>query len=137
MSRLSSVKIEDFKLLLREAQKSHIAKNEPIPELGDDLSKIESSLRTPFQTFSGRDLYKGFEKKAAMLFYLLIKNHPLANGNKRMACITLAFFAAKNNRKLEIPSEVFYSMAKETAASTNKETALSSIEEIISKYLKR
>jgi prophage maintenance system killer protein len=107
MSRLSSVKIEDFKLLLQEAQKSHIVKNEPIPELGNDLSKIESSLRTPFQTFSGTDLYKGFEKKAAMLFYLLIKNHPLSNGNKRMACITLAFFAVKSWETLGRRSIVF------------------------------
>jgi len=38
----------------------------------------------PFQKFSGKDLYPGLLSKAAMLFYLLIKDHPFQNGNKEL-----------------------------------------------------
>jgi prophage maintenance system killer protein len=93
MSRIAKITSEEFKTLVAYAQKSHFSKNEPIPELiGDNLEKVESCLTSPFQTFQGLDLYRGFVAKAAVLFYLLIKNHPLRNGNKRMAILTLAYF---------------------------------------------
>lgn len=62
--------------------------------------------------------------KAGILFYLLIKNHPLQNGNKRMAILSLAFFYYKNKRKLNLPSELLYEMAIEVAKSGNKEEAI-------------
>lgn len=123
-------------MLLSEAQKSHLSKNEPIPELGRDTARLESCLQSPFQTFLGFDLYRGFEGKAAILFYLLIKNHPLSNGNKRMACIALSYFAEKNKVDLNIPSSVMYKMAKDTASSIDKDVAIDNIRSILLKYLR-
>ncbi|QQG42451.1 MAG: Fic family protein [Candidatus Giovannonibacteria bacterium] len=44
---------------------------------------LESCLATPFHSFGGKSAYKGLIGKASMLFYLLVKNHPFQNGNKR------------------------------------------------------
>jgi len=58
--------------------------DEPIPSFGSRYPNIlESCLAVPFQTFNRKNLYRGLVKKAAILFYLLIKNHPFQNGNKR------------------------------------------------------
>lgn len=128
MSRVSRITIHEFQLLLNAAQKSHLAKDEPIPELlRDHLSQVEGCLNSPFQTFSGSDLYRGFIGKATILFYLLIKNHPLQNGNKRMAILTLAYFYNKNKRKLNISSEQLYEMAIRVAKSNNKNETMNFI----------
>lgn len=59
--------------------------NEPIPEFSTRFPNIlESCLATPFQSFSGTSPYRDTISKAAILFYLMIKNHPFQNGNKRI-----------------------------------------------------
>lgn len=50
---------------------------------------MESCLETPLQTFAGEEPYPTFIGKVSLLFYLLIKNHPFQNGNKRIAVMTL------------------------------------------------
>ena len=57
---------------------------------------------TPFQTFSAKSLYPSLAGKASMLFYLMIKNHPFLNGNKRIAIITLLMFLLRNNKWLKV-----------------------------------
>ncbi|MBU1998919.1 MAG: Fic family protein [Candidatus Omnitrophica bacterium] len=72
--------------------------DEPIPEFGTRFPNIlESCLAVPLQTFGGKDLYPSFYKKAAMLFYLMIKNRPFQNGNKRIAITTLMYAVYKND----------------------------------------
>lgn len=61
------------------------------------------------------------------MFYLLIKNHPLQNGNKRMAILTLAYFCDKNKRKLNISSQQLYEMAIQVAKCNNKNEAMNFI----------
>ncbi|MCX6785530.1 MAG: Fic family protein [Candidatus Komeilibacteria bacterium] len=53
-------------------------------------------MEQPYQTFGGKQLYPGLIKKSAILFYLMIKNHPFQNGNKRIAMTTLFYFLYKN-----------------------------------------
>lgn len=68
--------------------------NEPIPDFSTRFPNIlESCLAVPFQRFSQKSLYKGLIEKAAILFYLMIKNHPFQNGNKRIAMTTLFYFS--------------------------------------------
>lgn len=57
---------------------------------------LESALKTPFQTFDGRDLYSSLEEKATQLLYLLVKNHPFVDGNKRIAAALFLWFLDKN-----------------------------------------
>ncbi|MGO2110718.1 MAG: RhuM family protein [Pseudoclavibacter sp.] len=51
-------------------------------ERGDALAGI---LGTIYQGFGGQDLYPTVEEKAANLLYLVVKDHPLSDGNKRSA----------------------------------------------------
>lgn len=45
---------------------------------------FKSSIGQIYQTFGGEDLYPSVEEKAAMLLYLVVKNHSFSDGNKRM-----------------------------------------------------
>jgi death-on-curing family protein len=80
-------------------------------------------------------LYLGFIKKSAILFYLLIKNHYLENGNKRMACFTLSFFCEINGYDFDIDEISYYNLSKSVASSTDKNEALLLIEKELKKYL--
>ena len=59
-------------------------------------SSFESSINTVYQTFDGKDLYPSIEEKAAMLLYLVIKNHSFSDGNKRIAAFLFLWFMEKN-----------------------------------------
>ena len=121
MSRIVPVSLTEFLQLVEYAQQHHATHNEPIPQVYENqYGKISSCLETPFQTFGGRLLYKGFYLKAAVLFYLLNKNHALINGNKRMACITMAYFCSKNKHELLLSPQEFYNMAKAVSQSSDE-----------------
>ncbi|MDI9889658.1 RhuM family protein [Microbacterium sp. IEGM 1404] len=62
-------------------------------ERGDGLAAIVSAL---YQTFAGQELYPTVEEKAAHLLYLLVKDHPLSDGNKRTAAALFVTFLARN-----------------------------------------
>ena len=49
-----------------------------------DENLLDSTLKSPFQTFGGNDLYPEILDKAAQLCYSLIQNHPFVDGNKRI-----------------------------------------------------
>lgn len=86
-----------------------LAFNEPIPDFTTRIPNIlESCLATPFQTFGGRFLYPSFISRASMLFYLMIKNHPFENGNKRIAMTTLFTFLYANNKWLKVDTQELY-----------------------------
>lgn len=83
--------------------------NEPIPDFSTRSPNIlESCLAAPFQTFEGKFLYPGFLTRAGMLFYLMIKNHPFENGNKRIAITTLLTFLFANNKWLKADIQELY-----------------------------
>lgn len=137
MSRLKRVTLSDFTQLIELAQETHYARNESIPRMKDsEINKLESSLNTPFQQFMGVFLYKGFLNKAAVLFYLLIKNHPLSNGNKRMACLTLVWFCNTNRYSFQMPQFLFEELAKEIAKSEEDiKVVVERIKKRIGKYV--
>ena len=49
-----------------------------------------------YQSFGGTELYPTLEHKAAMLIYLVVKNHSFVDGNKRIAAALFIFFLEKN-----------------------------------------
>lgn len=57
---------------------------------------FKSSINTIYQTFDGKDLYPSIEEKAAMLLYLVTKNHSFSDGNKRIAAFLFLWFLEKN-----------------------------------------
>ena len=57
---------------------------------------FKSSIGQIYQTFDGQDLYPSVEEKAAMLLYLVTKNHSFSDGNKRIAATLFLWFMAGN-----------------------------------------
>lgn len=57
---------------------------------------FRSSIGQIYQTFGGEDLYPSVEEKAAMLLYLVVKNHSFSDGNKRIAAMLFLWFMEKN-----------------------------------------
>ena len=56
-----------------------------------------SSVNQIYQTFGGQDCYPTLEEKAAMLLYLITKNHSFSDGNKRIAASCFLYFLDRNN----------------------------------------
>lgn len=57
---------------------------------------FKSSIGQIYQTFGGVELYPSVEEKAAMLLYLVVKNHSFSDGNKRIAAMLFLWFLSKN-----------------------------------------
>ena len=57
---------------------------------------FKSSIGQIYQTFGGVELYPSVEEKAAMLLYLVTKNHSFSDGNKRIAATLFLWFLDKN-----------------------------------------
>ena len=118
--------------------KTHLAFDEPIPDFTTRFPNIlESCVVTPFQKFSGKFLYPSFVAKAAILFYLMIKNHPFQNGNKRIAITTLLTFLFGNKKWLEVDKTTLlrFSLWIAESDSEYKEQVVASIELFIKRHL--
>ncbi len=112
--------------------------DEPIPDFSTRTPGIlESCLKTPFQGFNQKLLYPTLVKKGAILFYLMIKNHPFENGNKRIAITTLLHFLLKNKKWLTPDPADLYNFAVGVAESPAKEKnkVVKKIEKFIKEHL--
>ena len=92
MKRLSKRQI----LLLHEQLLSQTG---GLPGLRDE-GLLESALSAPFQSFGDVDAYPSLPQKAARLCYGLVKNHPFADGNKRIGAHAMLVFLAVNRTEL-------------------------------------
>jgi len=57
---------------------------------------FKGSIGAIYQTFGSQDLYPSIEEKAAMLLYLVTKNHSFSDGNKRIAAFLFLWFMERN-----------------------------------------
>jgi death-on-curing family protein len=116
---IKTITIEEVEYIAIEMARQTMTWNEPIPGFETRYpGRLESCLSVPFQSFDKKLLYKGLTKKAAVLFYLMIKNHPFENGNKRIAVTTLLCFLMKNGKWLRIVDhEDLYKLAVTIAES--------------------
>ena len=113
---------------------------EPIPPFNTRFpDRLESCLKTPFQKFGGKSLYRGLIGKGAVLFYFMIKNHPFQNGNKRVAVTTLLYFLHKNGHWLNVDNNDLYVFANTTAKSDSKRSqqVITQVRSFIRKHLVR
>jgi len=60
-------------------------------------SGFESAVRQIEQSFDNVELYPTIEEKAATLLYLIVKNHPFVDGNKRIGAACFLYFLDRNN----------------------------------------
>ena len=70
-------------------------KESPLFGVEKDKS-FHSSIGQIYQTWDGQELYPSVEEKAAMLLYLVVKNHSFVDGNKRIAATLFLWFLQNN-----------------------------------------
>ena len=106
------ITVADVEYLAFRLAKEHLSFNEPIPGFSTRFPNVlESCVVTPFQKFSGKALYPSLVAKAGILFYLMIKNHPFQNGNKRIAITTLLAFLLGNGKWIKADTQEFYNFS--------------------------
>lgn len=67
------------------------------PIFGKEKDKsFQSSISQIYQVFEKQELYPSLEEKAAMLIYLVVKNHSFIDGNKRIAAACFLYFLEQN-----------------------------------------
>jgi death-on-curing family protein len=109
---IKRINLADVEYTAFQLAKKFMEWNEPIPDFKTRFpDKLESCIETPFQTFDRKSLYKGLIEKSSILFYLMIKNHPFQNGNKRIAITTLLLFLIQNGKWLSTSNESIYRFA--------------------------
>lgn len=137
---VTHISLAEAEYILYEYAKEMMKFDEPMADFGSRFpGRLESCLQQPFQTYDGKDLYPRLRDKAAVLFYLMIKNHPFENGNKRMALVILIVFLFRNGYWLKSTNEEIYDFACKVSGSNprKKEETLAVIEEFIRENAKK
>jgi len=132
------ITIADVEYLAFRLAKEHLSFDEPIPDFSTRFpNALESCVLTPFQTFSGKSLYPTLVAKASILFYLMIKNHPFQNGNKRIAITTLLTFLFVNDKWLKADTQEMYNFTVWVAQSPSrfKEQVVAAIQTFVRDHL--
>ena len=132
------ISLADIEYTTFELARSHLTFSEPIPDFSTRFPNIlESCIMTPFQRFGGKDLYPSLINKASILFYLMIKNHPFQNGNKRIALTTLLIFLYKNGKWITVDTQELYNFTVWVAQSPSslKDEVVAAISKFIKNHL--
>ena len=132
------ITVADVEYLAFRLAKEHLPFDEPIPDFSTRFPHVlESCLLTPFQTFSGKDLYPSLAAKASVLFYLMIKNHPFQNGNKRIAITTMLVFLLLNGKWIRADTQELYNFTVWVAQSPAgfKDQVVDAIQKFIRTHL--
>lgn len=138
-SNFDYITLEEVEYVAHRLAQESLGWGEPIPHFGTRFQGIlEQCLGAPRQTYAKRQLYKGLLTKSAVLFYLMIKNHPFQNGNKRVALMTLIYFLYKNGQWITVDNQELYNFAKWVAASNPKlkDETVSAIEAFVKMHLR-
>lgn len=72
---------------------------------GSGIGLLDSALHAPQASFAGHELYPAFIDKAAVRAIRIVRNHPLPDGNKRLAWSSLTMFCALNSHDLHASVE--------------------------------
>ena len=132
------ITVQEVEFLAFRLAREHLSFDEPIPDFSTRFPNVlESCLVTPFMKFEGKSLYPSLSAKGSILFYLLVKNHPFQNGNKRIAITTLLVFLHKHKRWIKVDSQEFYNFTVWVAQSPAelKDEVVMGIEKFIKSHL--
>lgn len=89
---------EDLQKSISVFKKRLALKNEAGSLFGQEVGeKFKAVLGNIGQTFGGKDLYASLEEKAAHLLYFMVKDHPFADGNKRIGSLVFMVYLVQNN----------------------------------------
>jgi len=132
------ITVQEVEFLAFRLAREHLSFDEPIPDFSTRFPNVlESCIVTPFMKLSGKSLYPSLPAKGSILFYLLIKNRPFQNGNKRIALTTLLMFLNKHDKWLEVDSQELYNFTVWVAQSPAvlKDEVVMGIEKFIKSHL--
>lgn len=105
----------------------------------DTNKKLDSIINNLNQTFGGVDLYPTLEEKAANLLYLIIKDHPFLDGNKRIGSMLFITFLDQNDnlyrpngeRKINDNALVALALLVAVSPSTEKELIIDLVKSLL------
>ena len=86
---------------------------------------LDSALHAPQAGFGDTDFYPSIHSKAAVLCHRIAKNHPLPDGNKRLAWVCLVVFLELNGWSLHVPDDDAVTLMLSVAAGEADERGLS------------
>ena len=134
--------IDDFRIIFEQLTSAQQEYSEDLPPFYTRYpDRLESIINQVQATYFGEELYKDFTAKAAMFFYLLNKDHPFVNGNKRISVVALYEFIERNVSELYISEESLsndlFEMAIKTAGSQpdDMEEVMSYLKEKITSFI--
>jgi death-on-curing protein len=81
-----------------------------------DVGLLESAVHRPRASVLGQDAYPDLFTKAGALLHSLARNHPLVDGNKRLAWLATYVFLAKNGTVLDPDDDSAYQLVVDVAA---------------------
>ena len=115
------LKYEDGVEIVKSVRAGLVGENNTGSLFGSERSGMfEAVVSNLYQTFDGKELYNTTAKKAAHLLYLLIKDHPFSDGNKRIGAFLFVYFLSKNNH-LNVDNNALVALALLIAESNPKE----------------
>ena len=92
------LKYEDCVKIIKDVRAEFIKKKGAGDLFGSERGRMfEGIVKNLYQTFDSQELYGTVEKKAAHLLYLIIKDHPFSDGNKRLGAFLFVYFLSKNS----------------------------------------
>ena len=92
------LKYEDCVKIIKDVKAELIGRKGAGSLFGMERSGLfEGIVKNLYQTFNSKELYNTVEEKAAHLLYLMVKDHPFSDGNKRLAAFLFVYFLNKNN----------------------------------------
>lgn len=93
-----TLEIENCREIIKKVKRELAVKSEASGFFGQESpGKFEGIIKGLYQTFDGKELYKSTEEKASHLLYLVIKDHPFVDGNKRIASFLFIYFLDRND----------------------------------------
>lgn len=137
------LKYDDCVKIIAELKKELIVKEEASNLFGQERGgNFEGIIKGLYQTFDKKGLYPTIEDKASHLLYLIIKDHPFSDGNKRSAAFLFVYFLDKTNylfkksRERKINDNALVALALLIAESNpkDKEVMIKIIKNLISEY---
>jgi death on curing protein len=81
-----------------------------------DIGLLEAAVHRPRASVLGQDAYPDVVTKAAALLHSLARNHPLVDGNKRLAWLATYVFCSKNGVELDPDDDAAYDLVVAVAA---------------------
>lgn len=81
-----------------------------------DVGLLESAVHRPRASVLGQDAYPDLFTKAGALLHSLARNHPLVDGNKRLAWLGIYVFLAKNGTILDPDDDAAYDLVIDVAS---------------------